>query len=173
MQEGEIMSIEEKKEYYDIVFNILENTEFQKRKHYKHHGDITVYSHSLAVSKNAYLMAKKMKCDYKSAAIAGLLHDFYYEPWQDNKTSKSLFKKHGFTHAKEALENSRKHFPDILNNRIENSIKRHMFPLNIVPPKYLESWIITFADKYVSMEVFLKPSKLPLLIGIKFRKGDM
>lgn len=42
-----------------------------------------------------------------------------------------------------------------------------MFPLNIVPPRYLESWIISSVDKYVSMEIFNEPSKLLMYIGIK------
>ena len=40
-----------------------------------------------------------------------------------------------------------------MNKKVENIILRHMFPLNIVPPKYLESWLITLTDKYVSLEV--------------------
>ena len=41
-----------------------------------------------------------------------------------------------------------------LNEKTENVILRHMFPLNIVPPKNKEAWLITFVDKYVSCEVF-------------------
>ena len=36
-------------------------------------------------------------------------------------------------------------------NRVERDIiVKHMFPLTILPPMYLESWIVTFSDKYVS-----------------------
>ena len=41
-------------EYYKIVRNILNSDEFQKRKDFKHHGDISVYQHSLEVSFLAY-----------------------------------------------------------------------------------------------------------------------
>ena len=161
------MSCVDKVEYYNIVFDIIKNEEFQKRKLYKHHGDISVYDHSLAVSKLAYIMAKKMNADYKSAAIGGLLHDFYYKPWQNNKKKVSLFKKHGFVHAKEAHDNSYIFFPELMNDKIDNIILRHMFPLNKIPPKYLEGWIVTMADKYVSLEVFKDIRKLPMLIGIR------
>lgn len=29
-------------------------------------------------------------------------------------------------------------------------IKKHMFPLTLVPPKYLESWIVCWIDKKCS-----------------------
>ena len=59
------------------------------------------------------------------------------------------------------------HFPQYYNKKVGNIILRHMFPLNIVPPRYLESWIISSVDKYVSMEIFNEPSKLLMYIGIK------
>ena len=155
-------------EYYEIINNILENPEFQKRKTYAHHGKITVYDHSLAVSKLSYKIAKKLKRDYKAAAIGGLLHDFYYEPWQGNTKKTKFFKKHGFVHASEARDNSYQYFPEYMNEKIENIIIRHMFPLNITPPKYIESWVVTIADKWVSCEVIFNPSFFKYLFG--FRK---
>ncbi len=167
------MSCNYKEEYYKIVHDILKSEEFQKRKKYKHHGDITVYEHSLKVSKIAYLLARKFNKDYKSAAIGGLLHDFYSKPWQEETEKKPFFKKHGFVHAREAMENANKYFPELMNKKIDNIILRHMFPLNKIPPRYIESWFVTLADKYVSMEVFLQPTKLPMLIGIhKKVKGE-
>lgn len=78
-------------EYYEIVKDILENKEFQKRKEYPHHEDESVYEHSLKVSILAYRLAKKNGFDYRSAAIGGLLHDFYSEPWQNKKKENKTF----------------------------------------------------------------------------------
>ena len=78
-------------EYLEIVSNILEHPEFQRRKDFPHHGNISVYDHCLAVSYTAYCIAKKMGVDYKSAAIGGLLHDFYTSPWQDCTEKKKIF----------------------------------------------------------------------------------
>lgn len=164
------MTVMEKSEYYKIIYDILKNEEFQKRKHYPHHGKISVYEHSLAVSKLSYDIAKKLKLDYKSAAIGGLLHDFYLNPWPSNK-QKKFFKKHGFVHAREAMENSYQYFPELMNDKISNIILRHMFPLNIIPPKYLEGWIITLVDKYVSLETLKNPSFFKDLFGIR-KKSD-
>lgn len=159
-------------EYYEIVKDILENPEFQKRKNYTHHENCSVYEHCIAVSVLSYLWAKKWHLDYKSAAIGGLLHDFYDKPWQSNnhkliKCKKTkFFKQHGFVHAKEAVKNAYKYFPQLMTPKIENIIKRHMFPLNIHPPKYKESWMITCVDKYVSADVLKTPKAWPKYIGL-------
>ena len=139
-------------EWYIIVKPIITNPEFQKRKKYMHHGTISAYDHVLNVSMLAYKMAKKRNLDYKSAAIAGILHDFYESPWTEDTESKPFFKRHAFTHAANALENSKKYFKEYLNPSIENAILRHMFPLNINPPKHKIGWIITLADKIISIE---------------------
>ena len=40
-----------------------------------------------------------------------------------------------------------------------------MFPLTL-PPKYYEGWIVTIADKVVSLEVFKNPKELYKYIGL-------
>lgn len=148
-------------DYYTIVNDILNSEEFQKRKKYRHHGEISVYEHSLSVSILSYELAKKINIFFGhmiineyDIAVASLLHDFYYNDYTKDKTKKPFFKQHGFVHAREARDNSRKVFPQYMNERVENTILRHMFPLNIMPPKYIEGWIVTLIDKYVSCEVF-------------------
>ena len=157
-------------EYYEIVKDILESEEFIKRKSFKHHGDETVYEHCLKVSIISYKISKAMGVNYKSAAIGGLLHDFYYEPWQEKHEKTAFFKQHGFVHAREALNNSKKNYGNIINKRVENIILRHMFPLNIIPPRYVESWVITSVDKYVSLSIFKEPTNLYKYLGIKGEK---
>lgn len=154
-----IPSVEElKNEHYKIIKEILNHKEFEKRKTYEHHYNESVYDHCLRVSFDAFCIAKKHNWDYKSAAIAGLLHDFYYKPWQENIKKGPLLEKHGFVHAHEALLNSRKYFKKYLNEEIEDAINRHMFPLNIKPPKYKIGWLIVLVDKADSMDFLLHPS---------------
>ena len=160
------MSIMWRVEYYKIVKEILEHPEFIKRKNFKHHSNISVYDHCLAVSKLSYKLARRMHLDYKSAAIGGLLHDFYTKPWQECNEKKKLLEQHGFTHAKDALMNAHRYFPNLMNEKIDDIILRHMFPLNKVPPKYKEGWIVTTVDKYISLEVFKNPKFLPKLVGL-------
>jgi len=156
------------KEYYDIVKEIINDLEFQKRKDYLHHENESVFDHVLEVSYYSYLYCKDHNLDYISAAIGGLLHDFYPTPWQGvNVEHKKFFQKHGFVHAREAKENALKFFPQYMNPKIENIILRHMFPLNITPPKYKEAWVITMIDKRMSLKIFKNPKGILKYIGIR------
>lgn len=150
--------------WFDIVEDILLNEEFQKRRLFKHHED-SVWKHSILVSFKSYKYSTRFNTDNKVCAIAGLLHDFYPYAWQYSKElddfdptyleqlyiKKKLLKKHGFTHALESYNNYLIYFKEYEDKKVSNSIKRHMFPLNIVPPRYKEGWIITFADKRESI----------------------
>lgn len=160
-------------EWYGYVEQILLNDEFQKRKLFPHHHEMSVWDHSILVSFRAFITAKIFNADVRITAIAGLLHDFYPWSWMysedlekldDGKylvevyTKHPLFKMHAFTHAKAAAENYVKFFPELENKRITNAIKRHMFPLNIVPPRYKEGFLITLVDKVNSVHELPSPS---------------
>lgn len=164
------MSRYDKSEFYQIVHEILVHPEFQKRKKFAHHGEESVYAHSLQVSFIAYRLAKRMHLDARSAAIGGLLHDFYTTPWMDAKKPDRFRDMHGFVHAKQAYRNAIKYFPHLMTPKIKDIITKHMFPLNINPPKYKESWVVTLADKIASTKVFLNPKDLPMYVGIRKRK---
>ena len=60
-----------------------------------------------------------------------------------------------------------------MNKKVENIILRHMFPLNKIPPKYLEGWLVTFADKAVSFEVFKEPTALLQFFGYKRKMREV
>ena len=77
-------------EYLEIVKPIIEHPEIQRRKTFVHHESCSVYDHCLAVSILSYTWAKYLGWDYRRAAIGGLLHDFYEEPWQDDTLMKKL-----------------------------------------------------------------------------------
>lgn len=164
--------IYQEKEFYHYAEPILRNSEFQRRKNFLHHND-SVYEHSLHVAWVSYKMAKFIgkykKINIKNVIVGALLHDFYLKPWRDNKDHE-WWQMHGFTHGKTAALNAYQFFPMLMNPRIENSIHRHMFPLTVIPPRYIEGWIITLADKYVSLDVFKHPKSLPRYIGIHFDK---
>lgn len=165
----------ELREYYLLVKPILLHPEFQKRKNMLHHQD-SVYMHCLRVSLCGFRIAKKLKpffpeLSIRDVALAGLLHDFYTNPWRCKSTDRRFFHQHGFVHSYEAAKNAYIHFPELMDPFIEDAIVKHMFPLNRKLPKYGESWIITIADKIISMEIFAEVKELPRYIGIKRKKA--
>lgn len=145
-------------EYTNIVEDIFNHQEFQKLKTLDHHNS-SVYEHSVSVSYLSYRIAKKLGLDYRASARAGLLHDFFLYDWREEgkRNKKKLFEKHGFTHPKEALSNAKKHFN--VNAKEEDIIVKHMFPLCIVPPKHLESWLVTMVDKYYAIAEYYERYK--------------
>ena len=56
-----------------------------------------------------------------------------------------------------------------MNPIIDNIILRHMFPLNIIPPKYKEAWLVNLADKIASLD-FIEKESLAKTFGI-YKKG--
>lgn len=156
-------------EYYKIIRPILLEAEMQKRRAYPHHINESVYAHVVRVSYDCYRIGKFLHMDYKSLAIAGLLHDFYESPWQYKKEKKPFLQKHAFTHAKEAVENSKKIFgKKIVTPKIESIMITHMFPINRRIPRNKEAWLLTLIDKADSIDFILHPVALYKI----FRKKD-
>ncbi|MDO4282389.1 MAG: HDIG domain-containing protein [Clostridia bacterium] len=133
-------------EYNKFVSDLIDNQIVLEMMDYMQHGTTSCYQHCINVSYYSYKLAKKLNLDAKSTARAALLHDLFLYDWHKTAKVKSLFKKHGFTHPKKALENASKYFH--LNDKEKDIIIKHMWPLTIVPPKYKESYIVSFMDKY-------------------------
>ena len=136
-------------EYLEDVSDILTNREFLALNCFKHHYATTRLMHSMNVSYISRLLAKKLGCDAKAAARAGLLHDFFlYDPKQ-GRPSREL---QAFCHPKVAAANSKATFD--ITEKEKEAILSHMFPLGPLP-KTQEAWIITGADKLCAcVEVF-------------------
>ena len=115
----------------------LEKTFFQ-------HGNVTVYEHSVAVALMCLALARLLpgKTDTRSLVRGALLHDYFLYDWHIPVKGRPL---HGFWHARWALANAQRDFP--LNRVERNMILSHMFPLNLVLPKYRESVLLCTADK--------------------------
>ena len=153
-------------EFNWIIQPIIDNKEYQKLKEVPHHGS-TRYDHSMRVAYYTYLTAKFFHLDdYQATTKAALLHDFFIDEVKDKNMIARLRK-----HPAYAAENAKEHFG--LNEKQVDIIKTHMFPITFTPPKYIEGWIVTLADKYVSLEVFSNPKSLPRYIGINLSKENI
>ena len=140
-------------EYYEIIQDIDGHEEFIKLKEYFHHNS-SIYAHVQDVAYLSYRICKFLKMDYRSAARGALLHDYFLYDWRNHDVPDLPRKKfHGIEHPTIALANAKKHFS--LNEIEEDIIKKHMWPLTLVVPKYKESFIVSFADKYLSSKEFI------------------
>ncbi|MBR3673555.1 MAG: HDIG domain-containing protein [Clostridia bacterium] len=116
-------------------------------KEFRQHYDTSCFEHCKNVAFISYKICKKLNLDYKSAARAGMLHDLFLYDWRKRQDGRKGL--HAFTHPRTALENSKKIFE--LNEKEEDIILKHMWPLTVKLPKYSESYIVTIADKYCAL----------------------
>lgn len=145
-------------DFMSIAKNILSNKEFKKMKKIIHHGT-TRYDHSLKVAYLSYKLSKIVGGDTKSIIEAGILHDFFLDKYNKNIIDETkMFLKHPSI----AKQNAINCFG--INEKEGNIIEAHMFPLSITIPKYKEAWIVSIADKVVTIKE--KAEKLTLGLGI-------
>lgn len=137
----------EDKEFDLIIEDIVQNQTVQRMKEFRQHYDTSCFDHCKNVAFISYKICKKFNLDYKSAARAGMLHDLFLYDWRKRQDGRKGL--HAFTHPRTALENSKKIFE--LNEKEEDIILKHMWPLTVKLPKYSESYIITLADKYCAL----------------------
>lgn len=136
------------KKYIECVWDIMLSKPFQKMNEFIQHGTTTTLEHCISVSYFSYKMCKSMGYDYVSAARGGLLHDLFLYDWHTHcKETGNHF--HGFTHPVVAHRNADKYYK--LNDIEKDIIKKHMWPLTIIPPKYKEGYVVMYADKYCSL----------------------
>ena len=130
--------------YMDIVKDIIENEMVQEMKQYRQHFNVSCFDHCLYVSYNLYLLCKKHKLDYVSAARAGLVHDLFLYDWRKRQEGRKGL--HAYTHARTAYENAKTIFN--LNKKEKDIILKHMWPVTLGIPRYKETFLMTYVDKY-------------------------
>ncbi len=149
-------------QYVRIINPIMTNEDFNKMKDIQHHSD-TRLNHSLKVSYYSYKIAKTLRLDYEDVARGGLLHDFYLEQVNDQKSLKDKFLLYTTKHPNDALDNASKYFE--ISEKEKDIIRTHMFPVDIKIPKYAESWIVSIVDKGVSLKEFYQKFSQQLIFA--------
>lgn len=131
--------IQEMKPYIE---DILAYDKYMKIKNINHHYESSIFEHSVDVAYISYKIARRLGLDYRSTARGGMLHDFFLYNWREVVPEEGL---HGFVHPMIAYRNASEKFE--LNKIEKDIIIKHMFPLTIKPPRYLESIIVSLMDK--------------------------
>lgn len=135
-------------EFNMIIYDLANHPTVQKMKLYRQHYDTNCFDHCYNVAFYSYLICKKLNLDYISVSRAGMLHDLFLYDWRKKQPEHKRF--HGFRHPRIALNNASKLFN--LNEKEKDIILKHMWPITIIPPKYIEGYIITLTDKYCALE---------------------
>ncbi|MCL1831764.1 MAG: HD domain-containing protein [Oscillospiraceae bacterium] len=133
--------------YKDDIAEILGDEYMKKSQEYVQHGDVSVFSHSVAVAEYSCRLARKLRLrvDFRSLVRGALLHDYFRYDWHDDW---DLL--HGFKHPRIALENARELFG--LNARECNIIRKHMWPMTVLNiPTCREAWLVCLIDKYCTV----------------------
>lgn len=130
---------------FKTLKELEENGQIEKEKHFFQHGTTTVFEHSVQVASTSLVFSQIIPVHVNKRALVrgALLHDYFLYDWHEKDKSHRL---HGFYHAGTACHNANRDYE--LGDIETNIIRRHMFPLNPVPPMCREAWIVCMADKY-------------------------
>lgn len=130
-------------EYNEIISDLIDHELVQELKNYNQHLNTTRFQHCINVSYYSYLLAKFLHLDYVSAARGALLHDLFFYNFKDADLSGVA---HSKLHPLVSIENAKK--VTELNPVETDIIVKHMWPMTTIAPKYKESYIVSFVDKY-------------------------
>ena len=134
-------------EFLNIIKDIINNETVQEMKNYRQHYETSCFEHCYIASYYCYLICKKFHLDYKSASRAAMLHDLFLYDWRKKQPDRKGL--HAFKHPRVSYENASKLFD--LNKKEKDIILKHMWPITLIPPRYLESFILTLVDKYSAL----------------------
>ena len=134
----------------DHAQDILHSDNFNSTKRHLQHGSKTVHDHCMDVARYSLLLNKKLglKCNKHDLIRGALLHDYFLYDWHDKAYLSQRGRLHGFRHPGVALKNAEKEYD--LTDTQRDIIRKHMWPLSVIPPACREAWVVTAADKYCS-----------------------
>jgi uncharacterized protein len=139
-------------QFIDTARPLLELPEVAKLSQYNHHRGKTRLEHVKEVAYLSFLWGKRLSLDCDAIVRGALLHDLFYYDWLHEGP-----RLHGFRHHNIALKNARK--IALLTEKEADIIKKHMWPLTVVPPRYMESLVVSLVDTFCSARDYLSVKK--------------
>lgn len=130
---------------------------------FSQHGGTDTYCHCERVALLSYWLCRRLRlhADLGSVVRGAYLHDFYLYDWHEPDRCHRL---HGYRHPAAALCNADRHFS--LNSIERDIISKHMWPLTLTKlPRYRESAVVCFADKWCALLETLRRPKRPAFEG--------
>ena len=139
-------------EFMNAARPLLENQALKALSQFDHHRGKTRLEHVKEVAYLSFLWGRRLSLDCNAIVRGGLLHDLFYYDWLHEGP-----RLHGFRHHNIALKNARK--VTSLSKKEEDIIKKHMWPLTIIPPFYMESLIVSLIDTFCSTRDYISFKK--------------
>lgn len=139
-------------EFLEAATPLLEHPMVKALSRYNHHKAKTRLDHVKEVAWLSFIWGKRLSLDCRAIVRGALLHDLFFYDWMREGP-----RLHGFRHHNIALANARR-LTELSPKEID-IIKRHMWPLTIIPPRYAESLVVCMVDTFCSVRDYLKGNK--------------
>ncbi len=139
-------------EFANTARPLLELPEVEKLAQYEHHRGKNRLDHVKEVAYLSFLLGKRLSLNTRAIIRGALLHDLFYYDWLHEGP-----RLHGFRHHNIALKNAYK--ITLLTEKEEDIIKKHMWPLTVIPPRHLESLAVSLVDTFCSARDYLSIKK--------------
>lgn len=137
--------------YYEIYKEFYNVNKFRELKSIVHHGNNRL-NHINRVAKMSLYISTKLGLDFISCTRGAILHDFFTtSDISKNDTKYNSFLKN---HPVLALKNAKKYFD--INEKEENIILSHMYPLTKDKPLCSEAKVVCICDKIISVYEFFR-----------------
>lgn len=139
----------------ELGAEIIDSERFRAAEAIPHHLAGNVAQHSLNVARESCRIAEWLnrhgaKVDVKDAVRGSLLHDI-------GMTEKEVFRspswKKAYSHPDRGAKLAREEYR--ANDVQEDAVRRHMWPICLIPPKHAAGWIVSAADKICSIKEIL------------------
>ena len=144
--------------YLGVVGDLYNTPEIQAMKGYEQHLEIDRLQHMTSVSYLSFLICRRLKFDYRSAARAAIMHDMVFYDWR--VPSEYWHRPHGYLHPKFSTDNARILTGGKLTEKEAKIILKHMFPLTVTIPSSKEGLVVSLSDKYcAARELYYSLSK--------------
>ncbi|GKT09914.1 HD domain-containing protein [Desulforhabdus sp. TSK] len=139
-------------EFVNTARPLLDLPEVAKLAQYNHHRGKTRLDHVEEVACLSFRWGKRLSLDTRAIIRGALLHDLFYYDWLHDGP-----RLHGFRHHTIALENARSITG--LTEKEADIIKKHMWPLTVIPPRHMESLVVSLVDTFCSARDYLSMKK--------------
>ena len=136
------MHVEEVPEFLNIAKELLGDARVWDMQKYIQHGSISCLEHSFVVSYYSFTLVRKlrMSCDERSLVRGALLHDIFYMTGMRQRIGTDCMAFATLFCESQCIARFS------ISEREQEIIRKHMWPLTVIPPMCREAWVVNAVD---------------------------